>query len=217
MFALLVPAGFAVVLKVGAHIDAHKKHRQACEKAKANSSFRGAAAGALPDADVELWRAKAELATERIQGLESIITVRGAASLAPQWRPLGAASRRLAPAAHIISRISRDARQQPAMAAHARRRGAARSGGDARAAQTGSPGLCLRRVLCGAAQEMTRKLDEEERLREEAEEVAGEKLLEIDALKCVRCARLVGARTRSLLRHPRLTRGAHSQEREGAC
>ena len=79
MFALLVPAGFAVVLKVGAHIDAHKKHRQACEKAKATSSFRGAAAGALPDADVELWRAKAELATERIQGLESIITVRGAA------------------------------------------------------------------------------------------------------------------------------------------
>jgi len=36
------------------------------------------------------------------------------------------------------------------------------------------------------AQEMTRKLDEEERLREEAEEVAGEKLFEIDALKCVR-------------------------------
>ena len=36
---------------------------------------------------------------------------------------------------------------------------------------------------------MTRKLDEEERLREEAEEVAGEKLLEIDALKCVRAHR----------------------------
>ena len=89
MFALLVPAGFAVVLKVGAHIDAHKKHRQACEKAKATSSFRGAASGALPDADVELWRAKAELATERIQGLESIITVRGGAEQLVGEQPVG--------------------------------------------------------------------------------------------------------------------------------
>ena len=99
MFALLVPAGFAVVLKVGAHIDAHKKHRQACEKAKATSSFRGAAAGALPDADVELWRAKAELATERIQGLESIITVRGAAGRFAWTCPLGGRIPRRAPAA----------------------------------------------------------------------------------------------------------------------
>ena len=63
---------------------------------------------------------------------------------------------------------------------------------------------------------MTRKLDEEERLREEAEEVAGEKLLEIDALKCVQCTRFVGARS-WLLRHPGLTRAGPSQEREGAC
>ena len=76
--------------------------------------------------------------------------------------------------------------------------------------------MCLRRVLCGAAQEMTRKLDEEERLREEAEEVAGEKLLEIDALKCVRRTHLVGARTHSLLRQPGLTCAGVSQEREGA-
>ena len=142
MFALLVPAGFAVVLKVGAHIDAHKKHRQACEKAKATSSFRGAAAGALPDADVELWRAKAELATERIQGLESIITVRAArrgparslGSLCPLEQPAARRRQRISSAA-----FARDARKQPAPAAAARRRRFARSGGDARAAQSSLP------------------------------------------------------------------------------
>ena len=76
MFALLVPAGFAIVCKVIGHGDAHAKHRQAVDKAKACSDFRGAAAGVLPDADVELWRARAVTATERIKGLESIITVR---------------------------------------------------------------------------------------------------------------------------------------------
>jgi hypothetical protein len=77
MFALLVPAGFALVVKV-VKGNAHAQHAAAERKQKACAAMRGAAAGALPDADVEAWRERAVLATERIKGLESIITVRSA-------------------------------------------------------------------------------------------------------------------------------------------
>ena len=43
---------------------------------------------------------------------------------------------------------------------------------------------------------MTDKLDAEERARVEAEETAGEKLLELDALKCVAAAALPRTRPR---------------------
>jgi hypothetical protein len=75
MFALLVPAGFALVVRV-VKGNAHQQHAAAERKAKACAQMRGAAAGALPDADVAHWRERAILATDRIKGLESIITVR---------------------------------------------------------------------------------------------------------------------------------------------
>jgi hypothetical protein len=88
MFALLVPAGFALVVKV-VKGNAHAQHAAAERKAKACAQLRGAAAGALPDADVEVWRERAVLATERIKGLETIITVRGARrGRAARRRPL---------------------------------------------------------------------------------------------------------------------------------
>ena len=86
MFALLVPAGFALVVKVVKGNNAHAQHAAAERKAKAAAQMRGAAAGALPDADVALWREKAMLATERIKGLETIITVRRARH-SPAWLP----------------------------------------------------------------------------------------------------------------------------------
>jgi len=82
MFALLVPAGFAVIVRVlgkkqPSSGDPHERHREAEARAKAAAKMRGAAAGALPDVEVEHWRQRAVLATERIKGLETIVTARG--------------------------------------------------------------------------------------------------------------------------------------------
>jgi hypothetical protein len=205
------PAGFAIVCRVGASIgDAHNKHRQACEKQRACNDMRGAAASMLPDADVELWRSRAVVATERIKGLESIITVRarrrrGLRERAARVRATRASARRGEPASARMGTLAvADGRAAPATrlwprrpararvpclaVARARRCSSARCPGGARASGVLLPGLTANsslRAPLAAAQEMTRKLDEEERLREEAEEVAGEKLLEIDELKCV--------------------------------
>ena len=79
MFALLAPAGFALVVSVKKRLDAHAQYAAVQRRAKQAADLRGAAAGALPDAEVELWRERAALATERIKGLETVITVRFAA------------------------------------------------------------------------------------------------------------------------------------------
>ena len=76
MFALLLPAGCALVVSVKKRLDAHAQFAAAERRQKQAAELRGAAAGALPDAEVELWRGKAALATERIKGLETVITVR---------------------------------------------------------------------------------------------------------------------------------------------
>ncbi len=89
MFALLAPAGFAVVVGIKKKIDAHAQFMAAQKKAKAAAELRGAAAGVLPDEDVEHWRERAMLATERIKGLESIISVRHSRRRAGGARQLG--------------------------------------------------------------------------------------------------------------------------------
>jgi|APGre2960657444_1045066.scaffolds.fasta_scaffold27300_2 hypothetical protein len=100
MFALLAPAGFALVVSLKKKVDAHAQFQAAQRKAKAAADMRGAAAGVLPDEDVEHWRERAKLATDRIRGLESIITARTplrkpcghALGAAQAWR--GAAGRK---------------------------------------------------------------------------------------------------------------------------
>jgi hypothetical protein len=76
MFALLIPSGFAIVVSVKKKLDAHAQWQAAQRRQKMAADLRGAAAGALPDAEVELWRERAALATERIKGLETVITAR---------------------------------------------------------------------------------------------------------------------------------------------
>ena len=76
MFALLAPAGFAVVVGLKAKLDAHAQWKAAQQRQKKASELRGAAAGALPDAELEEWRQKAMLATERLKGLETLVQVR---------------------------------------------------------------------------------------------------------------------------------------------
>ena len=73
MFALLAPAGFAIVIGVRNSVDGWRKAKQ---REEASRAFRGAAAGALPDADLEEWRQRAELATQRIAGLEMLLEAR---------------------------------------------------------------------------------------------------------------------------------------------
>jgi len=80
MFALLAPAGFALIVSVKKRLDAHAQYEAVQRRAKAAAALRGAAAGALPDAEVDLWRQRAMLATERIKGLETVITVRCSAA-----------------------------------------------------------------------------------------------------------------------------------------
>jgi cytolysin (calcineurin-like family phosphatase) len=76
MFALLAPAGFAVVVGLKAKLDAHAQWKAAQQRQKTAAGLRGAAAGILPDEELEAWRAKAELATERLKGLETLVQVR---------------------------------------------------------------------------------------------------------------------------------------------
>lgn len=77
MFALLAPAGFAVVVGVKKRLDAHKRWKEAEKAKQAANAFRGAAAGALPeDEEMTILRQRAALATERIMGLESLLQAR---------------------------------------------------------------------------------------------------------------------------------------------
>lgn len=79
MFALLAPAGFAVVVGVKKRLDAHKKWKEAQKANETQKSFRGAAAGALPEGEeMAILRQRAALATERIMGLENLLQVRSA-------------------------------------------------------------------------------------------------------------------------------------------
>ena len=81
MFALLAPAGFALIVGVKQRLDAHAQFQAAQRREKAAKGLRGAAAGALPEAaDVAEWRAKAALATQRIVGLEGILQARAGAA-----------------------------------------------------------------------------------------------------------------------------------------
>jgi hypothetical protein len=82
MFAFLLPAGAALVVSIKKRVDAHAQFAAAERRQKQAAELRGAAAGALPDAEVELWRGKAALATERIKGLETTITVRAGTAAA---------------------------------------------------------------------------------------------------------------------------------------
>lgn len=76
MFALLAPAGFAVVVGVKKRLDAHRAWKEAQKRKEAQSAFRGAAAGALPDEELDILRQRAAVATERIAGLENLIQAR---------------------------------------------------------------------------------------------------------------------------------------------
>ena len=76
MFALLAPAGFAVVVGLKARLDAHAQWKAAKGRHEAAADMRGAAASALPDEELEAWRQRAQLATERLWGLEKLVQVR---------------------------------------------------------------------------------------------------------------------------------------------
>lgn len=91
MFALLAPAGFAVVVGLKAKLDAHAQWKAAQQRQKKATELRGASAGALPDAELEEWRQKAMLATERLKGLESLVQVR--ACCGPRGGAQGAGGR----------------------------------------------------------------------------------------------------------------------------
>ena len=76
MFALLLPAGAAIVVGVKKKIDAHHKFQKAKQKHDEAIRLRGCAAGALRDDELELWRERAAVATQRITGLERTLEAR---------------------------------------------------------------------------------------------------------------------------------------------